>query len=304
MSDPDAIIASNITVRFGERTALQCVSLSLKPGQSLALVGPNGSGKTTLLRTLSTLLMPSAGSLAIKGTPIASRAAARSIRRHLAVIFAVPAIDPFLTAYENIFLHARIAGMSSRDARTRSAESLELVGLADRARDRAATLSSGMLRRLDLARALATSPSIIILDEPTTALDAASRDSFWQAINNAKQQQYAVIFATHEAEDLAAADRVCLMHEGSITAHTTPDDLQRILEHWAVESHTQPAVDQMHPELQHIKSSGPFVAVGPYHAAEATLRKLSQGNTPARLRRATLQDALHIPPNNTSENLS
>jgi ABC-2 type transport system ATP-binding protein len=221
---PPAIEARGLVARYGDRIALAGVDLTVAPGERVALLGPNGAGKSTLLSVLATL-HPLAGGIArVTGIDVAADPAAA--RRRLGVVFQGPSLDRKLTVEENLRLLGRLYGLSGERLRGRVTESLAAVGLAERRRDRVLTLSGGLARRLELARALLARPDVLLLDEPTGGLDPAARAEFWAALAAASEQGTAVLFATHQGEEADRAHRVLVFDQGRIVAEGDPDTLK------------------------------------------------------------------------------
>ena len=167
------ISVQDIVHRYENRTALNGVSFDVRPAELFGLLGPNGSGKTTLFRILSTLMLPTAGHAVIMGHDAASEP--NEVRRQIGVVFQAQSIDVKLTAAENLWHQGHLYGLRGAALKSRIAEMLSRVGLADRAREKAETFSGGMQRRLELAKGLLHRPAVLLLDEPTTGLDPGAR---------------------------------------------------------------------------------------------------------------------------------
>jgi putative ABC transport system ATP-binding protein len=193
--------ARGIRVERGGRAILQDVSLSATGGRMLAVVGPSGSGKTTLLGVLAGLLRPDGGGVRLDGAAVDGSVAQR---RSFGFLLQTHALLPVLTAAENVEVALRARGVAPDDARARALETLEEVGLGE-ARHRAVErLSGGQQQRVALARALAPRPAVLLADEPTSELDAATRDRMIDLIAARAAQGQVVVLATH---DLEVADR-------------------------------------------------------------------------------------------------
>lgn len=225
-----AVELRDLSFAYGERRALDGLSLAVPAGSIFGLLGPNGAGKSTTLATLIGRRVPASGSIAMLGQAPSDR-----LRRRMAMVFQEPSLDPVMTVRETMRLQARMFGLARAEAAARTALLLERVGLADRERAATATLSGGLKRRLELARALLTEPDLILLDEPTLALDPDSRLALWQHLTEANAAGRTLLLATndvHEAERYC--DRVALIAEGRVVAEGTPADLKRGLRHDAV----------------------------------------------------------------------
>jgi ABC-2 type transport system ATP-binding protein len=210
---------------YGERVALDAVSLSVEPGEIFALLGPNGSGKTTLFRILSTLLPAPAGSVEIDGyDPAVDRDA---VRRSLGVVFQSPSLDKQLTAAENLTHQGHLYGLRGPDLRRRVEEALAAVGMADRAGERTDRLSGGMRRRVEIAKGLLHRPRVLLMDEPSTGLDPAARIDLWQHLRRISGPAgVTVLMTTHILEEAEGASRVAILERGKMLACDTPDALK------------------------------------------------------------------------------
>lgn len=169
-----AIVLDGLGRRYGERPALQDVSLELAAGSTLVVFGPNGAGKSTLLRVLATLLRPSAGSARVLGHDV--RAQGWAVRGRIGFLGHDALLHGDLTAVENLGYHARLHGLDRRAGGVRIAELLEAVGLDRRSEDRVHTYSRGMVQRLAVCRAVLHDPEVLLLDEPRANLDPAASE--------------------------------------------------------------------------------------------------------------------------------
>jgi heme exporter protein A len=194
--------------RFGERDALAGLDLAVAAGERVVLVGPNGAGKTTLLRVLATILRPNGGTVEVAGHPLPREAA--GARSSVGYAGHEPLVYAGLTSRENLRLHADLRGLDG-DAVDRA---LATVGLEARAGDRVEELSAGMTQRLGLARALVHNPAVLLLDEPTAALDADGREALRGVLRDGGRT---VLVATHEPEWFAGlADRTVALRAGRV----------------------------------------------------------------------------------------
>ncbi|MBL0871297.1 MAG: ABC transporter ATP-binding protein [Phycisphaerales bacterium] len=225
------------------RVALAGVDLDIGRGQWVALLGPNGSGKSTLLKILATVARPDEGDVSILGRAVVKGGGGgveelSVVRRELGVAFQAAALDPLLTVRENLRTAAALFAMSPSRAAEAIARVSESLGLNDRLDQRVSTLSGGLIRRADLARALLHGPAMLLLDEPTTGLDIRAREEFFTALVEARRRMnggaaggggLTIVLSTHQMEEAQLAQRVVLMHEGRVVADDGPEKLRRAL---------------------------------------------------------------------------
>jgi len=219
-----AVTAQGIRRRYGERTALDGFSLEVPEGSVFGVLGPNGSGKSTFLALVAGAERPPEGSLTILGGP-----PTRSVRARIGTVFQENASDPLMTPLEYLLFAGRLFGVTGQAARERSAELLERFGLAARAKDPISTLSGGMRRRLEVARALLHRPALLLLDEPTTGVDPEERKLLWETVLG-ERSGATVLLATndlHEAD--AVCDLVAFVQAGRVVATGSPAELKRNL---------------------------------------------------------------------------
>jgi ABC-2 type transport system ATP-binding protein len=220
-----AIRIGGVSKRYGRIEALTDVSFDVTRQELFALLGPNGAGKTTLLHILCTILRPDSGTVRIGGLDVLAHPTRG--RRDVGVVFQEPSLDDRLTVYENLNFHGLVHGVPGPRRRRRIEELLDLVELTEW-RDRLVrTLSSGMKRRVEIARALIHDSRILFLDEPTAGLDAQSRERIWHYLNQLRQQRdLTVVVTTHYIEEVEGCDRVCVIDRGVILAMDTPTALK------------------------------------------------------------------------------
>ena len=216
-----ALDVSELVHRYGENEALKSVSFRVDMGTSFALLGPNGSGKTTLFRIASTLLRPTSGTVRVCGEDV--QGSANSVRRNLGVMFQSPALDSRLTVKENLHHHGRLYGISGHTLSTRIAELLHLIHVDDRANALVGTLSGGLQRRVELAKALLTAPTVLLLDEPSTGIDPGARRDVWKHLQTLRRTKGTTIVAnTHLMEEASECDVVGILHKGCLVACGPP----------------------------------------------------------------------------------
>jgi ABC-2 type transport system ATP-binding protein len=228
-----AISARDIVLSFGERRALDGVSLEVAAGAIVGLLGPNGSGKSTLLAVVAGLRAPDSGELRVLGATPRS-----DVRRRVGVVFQESCLDLLMTLEETLVLHGRLFGLGGATLRRSVESALGGFGLAARGRDAVRTLSGGLRRRLELARALLPSPEVLLLDEPTTGLDPDSRRAFWELLHSFGGAQTSPLTILTATNDVLEAERECdtvaFLSNGRLVAQGTPDELKRGLRHDSV----------------------------------------------------------------------
>jgi ABC-2 type transport system ATP-binding protein len=208
--------------------ALDGVTLAVEAGEILGLLGPNGAGKSTLVGCATTTVMPTAGRVRIAGVDVGTHPVAA--KRLLGVVPQHNTLDRQVNAYENLYLHCRYFGIDRNDARQRATSLLDAFGLADRASAPVWALSGGQARRLQVARALAHSPQVMFLDEPTVGLDPQSRQVLWELIATLRDHGTAVVISTHYMDEAdALADRVAVIDHGRIIASDSPSALKALV---------------------------------------------------------------------------
>jgi ABC-2 type transport system ATP-binding protein len=206
---------------YGDRAALVDVSFSADTGSILALLGPNGGGKTTLFGIITTLLSTTPGHAHVFGHDVA--VVPDQVRQLMGVVFQSPALDTRLTVEENLTAHGHLYGLRGAHLRSRLSAVLEMVGLQDRSRDVVGTLSGGLQRRVEIAKALLPEPRLLVLDEPSTGLDPGARRELWDHLVGLRDTLgTTVILTTHLMDEAARSDNVALLHEGRLVALGAP----------------------------------------------------------------------------------
>lgn len=207
-----------------ETHALRGVSMTIEPGEFIALVGPSGSGKTTLLQLIGLLDQPTSGTIYIHGqdaTRLNRNQRADMRKGKIGFIFQFFALIPTLTAYENVELPLLLNGMKPAERRARVMEMLEAVGLSDRAHHRPDQLSGGQQQRVAVARALASNPSMILADEPTANLDSENGKQVMEIMQKLNRETgVTFVFATHDPRVIKYARRVVTLHDGRVESDT------------------------------------------------------------------------------------
>ena len=229
VQSPPVIETSRLTkVYSGIIKAVDGLDLSVREGEIFGLLGPNGAGKTTTVGMLTTRVIPTEGTAMVRGVDVVARPTVA--KQLIGVVSQSNTLDRSVDVWENLYFHGRYFGMSSRDARRRADESLELFRLTDRAHADVSTLSGGMAQRLMVARAIMHRPQVLFLDEPTAGLDPQSRLALWDILGDLNRSGQTILLTTHymeEAEQLCR--RVAIMDHGKLLALDTPDALKRSL---------------------------------------------------------------------------
>jgi len=225
-----AISAVAIGRRYGERRALDGFTLEVPHGAVFGLLGPNGSGKSTFVGLIAAMEAPDSGTLRVFGEPPVP-----ALRARVGTVFQENASDPLMTVNDTLWLAGRLFGVPRATARERSSSLLGVFGLADRAEDAVSTLSGGMRRRLEMARALFHDPALLLLDEPTTGVDPHERRALWSALLDTRGAGRTILLATNDlAEADAVCDRVAFIQSGQVKATGTPAELKRGLKREAI----------------------------------------------------------------------
>jgi len=223
-----AVELRDLRQRYGDRVALDGVSLTVAPGEIVALLGPNGSGKSTLFKILATLLEPTEGSARIFGHDV--RRDADAVRRQMGVVFQQPSIDKLLSVEENLLHHGALYGLARATLRTRVAAMLERFGLTERRGERVGRLSGGLARRVELAKALVVGAEVLLLDEPSTGLDPLARREFLAHLGELRDRDgITVLLTTHHLDEAERADRVAILDRGRVVTLGAPEELKAAL---------------------------------------------------------------------------
>ncbi|MET9434884.1 ATP-binding cassette domain-containing protein [Streptomyces sp. NPDC006551] len=201
--------------------AVRGLDLDVRQGETFAFLGPNGAGKSTTIALLCALARPTSGHATVAGADVLTQP--HQVRRRVGMLFQHSALDPDLTADQNLHIHARLYGLRRRHARRRATEVLEMVGLTDRRRSPVRTLSGGMRRRLEIARGLLHAPRVLFLDEPTTGLDPHARAQVWEHLRTLRDRHGSTLFVTtHYLEEAENCDRIAIIDHGRLVAQGTP----------------------------------------------------------------------------------
>lgn len=228
MINQAAIEIRGLSHSYGTRVALQDVSFQVARGTIFGLLGPNGGGKTTLFRILSTLLPPQTGTVQILGDDVAK--SPHQIRRRIGVVFQAQSVDRQLTLLENLRHQGHLYGFRGKALRKRAEAMLARLGLADRKNDRAETLSGGLRRRLELAKGLLHQPEVLLLDEPSTGLDASARRDLRLYLRQLREEfGVTILLTTHFMNEAEACDCLGILDRGRLVALDSPAALKETI---------------------------------------------------------------------------
>lgn len=262
----------NLTKKFGNFTAVDHIDLKIETGEFFGLLGPNGAGKTTTISMMSTVLLPTEGSVSIDGS-ILSRKASQE-KRKLSVITQEYSMRQDMTIDEVMEYQGRLYFMPKKEIRRKTEELLEFVGLLEFRKRIVRHLSGGMKRKVMICRALMTEPEIMLLDEPTAGMDAVSRRQMWNLLRQLNGQNMTIVLTTHFIDEAQAlCGRVALMNQGKLEQIDTPDNLIEELGAFAVD---EPSDEMLHSSY--------------FHTREEAIAFLSKAGGHASLRRTTLED--------------
>jgi ABC-2 type transport system ATP-binding protein len=220
------LVVSNLSKAFGKVTAVDAINFEVFEGEIFGLVGLNGAGKTTTMLMVSSLLNPDSGSATVCGYDVVKEK--DGVRRSIGFVFEEEAVDIYLTGKQNLDFAARMYSLPKQEREQRVAEVLKTVGLEQHANGKVKDYSGGMLRRLEIARGMLTSPKVLLLDEPTIGLDVQTRRYLWDYLRRVNKEMGAtVLLATSYLEESDyLCNRIAILHEGKIVASNTPEALK------------------------------------------------------------------------------
>jgi ABC-2 type transport system ATP-binding protein len=208
-----ALSVVGVSHSYGQRRALDNVSLTVPQGEFTAVLGLNGAGKTTLLSLITRLFDTKHGSISVLGYRI-DREPSEALRR-LGVVFQARTLDLDLSVIDNLLFHAALHGIGGREARRRATAALLDVGIADRQKDKARNLSGGQMRRVEIARSLLHEPRLLVLDEPTVGLDIASKVAIVTHVRKlVRERGVGVLWTTHLLDEIEPDDNILVLHLG------------------------------------------------------------------------------------------
>nr|WP_249138943.1 ABC transporter ATP-binding protein [Actibacterium sp. MT2.3-13A] len=213
-----------VSYAYGDRRALDGVDFAVAAGTFCALLGPNGAGKSTLFSLLTRLFVTRTGKIRISGIDLSRNP--RAALALMGVVFQQQTLDLDLTVRQNLAYFAALHGISGRDAEQRIDRALGWLGMADRARERARDLNGGHRRRAEIARALLHGPRVLLLDEPTVGLDAASRRAITARVHElCREEGLTVLWATHLVDEVRDEDDLVVLHRGKVLARGIASDI-------------------------------------------------------------------------------
>jgi ABC-2 type transport system ATP-binding protein len=232
-----AIVVRGLAKSYDEVQAVRGVDFEVATGEVFGFLGPNGAGKTTTINMLCTLAKPTSGSALVAGHDVVTER--DDVRRNIGLVFQDPTLDGYLTAEQNLRLHAELYGVQSNLVAARMKQVLEMVGLWERRGSPVRNFSGGMRRRLEIARGFLHSPRVLFLDEPTIGLDPQTRRSIWTYIRELKEAEDITIFlTTHYMDEAEWCDRIAIMDHGQIVALDSPTVLKERVGADTVRIHT------------------------------------------------------------------
>lgn len=219
---------SGLSKKFGNKTAVDHISLEIKEGEIFGLLGPNGAGKSTTLNMVCSLLKPTSGNIEIFGMNTSNNM--KKIKKKIGYIPQELAIHGNLKAWENVELFTSLYGIKGKELKSAIDKSLEFVGLLDRKNDFAKNFSGGMKRRLNIACAIGHNPLLMIFDEPTVGIDPQSRNFILEKIKTANKNGATIIYTSHYMEEVETiCSRIAIMDNGRIIAVGTREELVRLV---------------------------------------------------------------------------
>lgn len=214
----------NLKKSFGNREVVRGVTFSVNKGESFGLLGPNGAGKSTTISMICGLIASSSGDVTIGGVSIKQNP--MEVKRKIGVVPQDIALYPTISARENLYFWGRMYGLSRGEAKKRTEEVLEIVGLQDRAKEKIENYSGGMKRRINIGAALMHKPELLIMDEPTVGIDPQSRNHILETVKKLNQEGMTVIYTSHYMEEVEyLCERIAIVDQGLVIASGTKADL-------------------------------------------------------------------------------
>jgi lipooligosaccharide transport system ATP-binding protein len=219
-----AIQGTGLVRTFGSVLAVDQIDLTVRQGECFGMLGPNGAGKTTITRMVQAVLPRTAGELAVLG--LDPNRSGAELRARIGVVPQGDNLDPDLSCYSNLWTYARFFGQGRKQARESAERLLDFARLTDRREARPRELSGGMRRRLMIARAMVNEPELLLLDEPTTALDPQARHTVWGWLQKLKDEGLTMVLTTHDMDEAQRlCDRLCVIDHGKRLLEGEPEAL-------------------------------------------------------------------------------
>jgi len=232
VSEVPALHVDEISFSYGKKPALKDLSFNLERGNFTVLLGQNSAGKTTLISLITRLYSPLVGSIRIYGYDVRFQSA-EALKR-LGVVFQQRTLDMDLTVSQNLMYFTSLHGMGRDQSKQRIAQELERMGIVERSSEKVRKLSGGLIRRVEIVRALLHQPQLMMLDEPTVGLDHASRQTIIKHVRKlCKEEGLALLWATHMIDEVAPEDQVLILHDGKLIASGT---VQKVVEQTGTEN--------------------------------------------------------------------
>ena len=220
-----AVALQNVYKTYNNLPVVNDLSFTIQPGEIFGLLGPNGAGKSTTIRMLTTLTKPSQGRIEVAGFDVVRQPLL--VKQYIGVVLQQTSVDGDLSVWENMELHGRLHHLRNPQRQQLINQWLEYVELAERRNDLVKTLSGGMKRRLQIARALLHQPKILFLDEPTVGLDPQTRRRLWEIILDLNKQGMTMLLTTHYMEEVEyLCDRIGIMDSGKLISLGTLQQLR------------------------------------------------------------------------------
>lgn len=233
----ETIIVKKLNKSYGQKPVIKDLSFSVFQGEIVGLLGPNGAGKSTTINILSTILKPDDGNILIGGFDLAKDKS--KIKKFIGIVPQDLAIYEEISAEKNVSFFASLYGLHGSELKAKTCEALQQVGLYEHRAEKPKTFSGGMKRRLNIACAIAHSPKLIIMDEPTVGIDPQSRNHILDSILALREQGTTILYSTHYMEEVEViADRILILDEGKIIASGTKDELCQRFENQVTYSFT------------------------------------------------------------------
>jgi ABC-2 type transport system ATP-binding protein len=221
----NVIEVNNLEHKYGDLTAVDNVSFTVKKGEIFSFLGPNGAGKSTVINILTTLRKIQKGEAKVNGYDVAKQA--KEVRKSIGIVFQMMCLDYEMTVCENLEYHGKIYSMTKEDRKKRMDELIKLTELESKRYVLAKDLSGGMKRRLELARGLMTKPAVLFLDEPTVGFDIQTRLRMWEYLRHIKNEGTTIFLTTHYMEEAdQLSDRISIIDHGKIIAIGTATELK------------------------------------------------------------------------------